>query len=105
LRQAEEARERARRENDEAERRKAASRPRGQASPRGSKPIRWKLEALEKRIFELEGEVARLAEALADPGLYARPEHAEAMRQEYERASAEVAELMPIWDELAEAGA
>jgi len=105
LRQAEEARERARREKEEAERRKTASRPRGKDAPRGSKPIRWKLEALEKRIFELEGEVARLAEALADPGLYARPEQAEAMRQEYERASAEVAELMPIWDEMAEAGA
>ncbi|NMA28511.1 MAG: ABC-F family ATP-binding cassette domain-containing protein [Burkholderiales bacterium] len=107
LRQAEEARERARREKEEAERRQADSRRRGNKTPppRGSKPIRWKLEALEKRIFELEDEVARLAEDLAAPDLYARPEQAEAMRQEYERASAEVAELMSIWDEMAEAGA
>lgn len=105
LRQEEEARERARREKEEVERRRAASRPRGQTPPKGSKPIRWKLEALEKRIFELEGLVARLTGELSDPGLYARPEEADRKRQEYDKASTEVAELMQIWDDMAEEGA
>ncbi len=102
IKEDQEARDRLRREQ---ERRAPPARRRGQAETGGPKPIRWKLEALEKRIFELEGQVAQLTEDLADPGLYARPDEADLKRQQYEKATAEVAELMQIWDEMAEEGA
>ena len=97
LREAQEAEERRRREQ---EARSAPPRRRGGPAPRETRPIRWKLEALEKRIFELEEKVSTLTGELADPSLYARPDEAAAKRELYEKASTEVAELMALWDEM-----
>ncbi len=66
------------------------------------KQIRWKQEALEKRIFELEDEVAQLGERLGDPSLYSDPVQAQQTQQQYEAKKREVEELTQIWDDMAQ---
>ena len=64
------------------------------------KKIRWKVEVLEKRIFELEDEVAKLGERLGDPALYSDPAEAQKVQKEYEAKKQEAEELTQIWDEM-----
>ena len=66
----------------------------------GTHKIRWKLEVLEKRIYELEDAVLALGEQLGDPELYSDPDKAQAVQREYEAKKAEVEELTAIWDEM-----
>ena len=100
LREEEERRRREEEQRAAAARKSSSKRPAGVG--RGDRPIRWKMEALEKKIFELEELVATLAAELADPGLYACPAEADAKRRQYEERSAEVAGLMEIWDQMTE---
>ena len=91
------------REKAELEKKKASAKPhtvkvKASGNP---KPIRWKLEALEKRIFELEDELKALSEELADPKLYSDPALSSAKRARYEKCQAEVTELTAIWEEMA----
>lgn len=67
------------------------------ASP---KKIRWKIDVLEKRIFELEEEVAQLGERLGDPALYSDPAEAQRVQKEYEAKKKEAEELTQVWDEM-----
>lgn len=94
--------DRRRREEEERQAKLRAANPKRGATPAGrGGPLKWKLEALEKKIFELEEEVARLTAELSDPGLYARPAEAAAKHEQYERLTAQVAELTAIWEEMA----
>ncbi|MBI3924256.1 MAG: ABC-F family ATP-binding cassette domain-containing protein [Armatimonadetes bacterium] len=97
------------REEEQARRLAAAARagskqrklpPARSLKPSTPTKVQWKLEALEAKIFELEGEIARLAEALADPRLYEDSERAAATRAEYEQLTARCQELTGLWDEM-----
>ena len=64
--------------------------------------FKWKFSALEKRICTLEEEMQALGERLADPALYNDPEKLKKLRDEYNSKEQENAELMVIWEQMAE---
>lgn len=91
------AEEKARKQQAAAARRQAASAPRNG----GPREVKWTVEALEKKIFSLEGEIAELTARLSDPDLHRDPEAAKATTERYEALVAECAALTQTWEEIA----
>lgn len=74
--------------------------PARKSNQSGIQTIHWKLEPLEKRICQLEAEIAELAEQLADPALYHNGQEAKQKQELFQAKQAEVEELTTIWDEM-----
>ncbi len=77
----------------------AANGPNGKAPPPKQRNVnKWKIEALENKIFATEEEIGKLTEQMADPKLGAR---AGEVRARYDKLRAEVEVLTREWEELA----
>jgi ATP-binding cassette subfamily F protein 3 len=63
-------------------------------------PPKWKVEALETRIFSLEEEIAGITMRLADPAFYQKAEDATKLRSRYDQLVAECQALTKQWEEM-----
>ena len=65
--------------------------------------LRRRLEGVEQRVHEMEGKLAEMAAALADPALYADGERARAVVHQRKAAEEQLAWLMREWEEISTA--
>lgn len=63
-------------------------------------PPKWKVEALENKIFSVEEELAGITMRLADPTFYQKASDAAALKSRYDTLQAECLELTRQWEEL-----
>ena len=70
------------------------------AQTRRYPPPKWKVEALETKIFSIEEEIAGITMRLADPTVYQKAADAVALKSRYEALVAECAKLTREWEEL-----
>ena len=82
--------------------RATASRPKHRISAE-VRELRRRLEGVEKRVHEMEGKLAEITAALADPSLYADGERARAVVRERKTAEEQLAWLMREWEEISTA--
>ncbi len=75
--------------------------PAAAGKPDKAKRTPWKLEALEKKIFQLEERLEELTQALSEPDLYTRPAEQQKIGAEYDAAKRECEELTVLWEEMA----
>jgi len=80
----------------------ASSKADRRALEREVKSIRERLGAVEKQISELEGRLAEIGLALADPDLYRDGTRAREIAEARRQAEEQVAWLMKEWEELSE---
>jgi ATP-binding cassette subfamily F protein 3 len=76
------------------------------AKPRPSsevRELRRRLEAVEKRVHQMEARLAEITSALTDPALYADGERARAVVHERKSAEEQLAWLMREWEEISTA--
>jgi len=64
--------------------------------------IKWKIDALEKRIFTLEEELASIQARLADPEVYRVASDLTKLKTRYDTVQRECAQLTAEWEQLAE---
>jgi hypothetical protein len=65
--------------------------------------LRRRLEAVEKRVHEMEARLGEVTAALSDPSLYADGERARAIVHERKSAEEQLAWLMREWEEISTA--
>lgn len=97
LQEAERVKAQQQRQQSEAFRNNARQARQQQSKPRHH----WTLEALEKKIFQLEAELGQLSEQLAAPDLYQDVARAQQLQQRYESLQQECAGLTELWEEMA----
>ncbi|NDD28634.1 MAG: ABC transporter ATP-binding protein [Proteobacteria bacterium] len=63
-------------------------------------PPKWKVDALEAKIFAMEEEIAGITMRLADPAFYQRAEDASRLQTRYDVLVAECQKLTAQWEEM-----
>jgi len=71
-----------------------------QARQQSGRKHHWTLEALEKKIFQLEEEMSRLSEAMARPETYQDPHKVQKLEAEFSGLQGECQHLTELWEEM-----
>ena len=66
----------------------------------GQRKHHWTQEALEKKIYQLEDDMARISEEMSDPALYQNPDKAQKLQTRFADLQGECQQLTGLWEEM-----
>ena len=94
------AQEEEKRRQQEHKQRAAEFRSNSKQARQEPKKHHWTLDALEKKIYQLEAEMADLSTEMGQPELYQNPEKAQKLQARFDGLQGECQQLTGLWEEM-----